>query len=521
MAYTPNYNPTLRLVKNAELSWAQLDDNFIAIDTELVSVGIAFDSVETRIGILEALAGVTTTVPIQNLSQLLDVNTSGAATGNFLSYNGSQWAVANSPVLTSLSFTSGTGILTAVSAAATLTTSLDGRYLRSVNGITGDAAGNVVVSGGSGTAGAPTDSPNLTGNATLTTNSPASAFTITQTGTGNALTVNDSISDLTPFVITGDGKVGIGKASPTVELDVNGVINANTGLQIAGVLVTATATELNFVDGVTSPIQTQLDNKAPKDSPVFTTNVTLNGPLNLGATTPGTVGQVLTSAGPGLTPTWTTPSSSSSSVSYETFTASGTWTKPAGISPNAIVKVQMWGGGGGGGRYSNYNGNGGGGGGYNEYIAKASDLPATVAVTVGAGGLGKTGSYGSGGKGGTTSFGIYGAEGGGGGPGGNNSTNPGDDAGIGGGVIKSGVFVGYMNGWTGGGELLTRNSIFGGGCGSSGGFQVGVSVYGGDGGRESVNGGLGNAPGGGGAGNGTNSNGSNGAIGEVRITIIG
>ena len=40
-----------------------------------------------------------------------------------------------------------------------------------------------------------------------------------------------------------------------------GEVNATT-LQIAGTSLTATATELNYVDGVTSAIQTQLDNKA-------------------------------------------------------------------------------------------------------------------------------------------------------------------------------------------------------------------------------------------------------------------
>ena len=48
-----------------------------------------------------------------------------------------------------------------------------------------------------------------------------------------------------------------------------GEVNATT-LQIAGTSITATATELNYVDGVTSAIQTQLDNKAPLSNPEFT-----------------------------------------------------------------------------------------------------------------------------------------------------------------------------------------------------------------------------------------------------------
>ena len=43
------------------------------------------------------------------------------------------------------------------------------------------------------------------------------------------------------------------------------------------VVLTATATELNYVDGVTSAIQTQIDTKAPINNPTFTGTVTLPG----------------------------------------------------------------------------------------------------------------------------------------------------------------------------------------------------------------------------------------------------
>lgn len=49
--------------------------------------------------------------------------------------------------------------------------------------------------------------------------------------------------------------------------------------------VTPTHTELNYVSGVTSAIQTQLNAKAPKDSPVFTTAVTLPYATIIGSTT--------------------------------------------------------------------------------------------------------------------------------------------------------------------------------------------------------------------------------------------
>lgn len=97
------------------------------------------------------------------------------------------------------------------------------------------------------------------------------------------------------------------------------------------------------------------------------------------------------------------------------FTTSGTWTKPSSAK---FVMVEAWGAGGGGagGRRStpgNYcgGGTGGGGGAYNRKIFKASELPATVPIIIGAGGaggLGATvdntdGNYG--GAGGNTTFG--------------------------------------------------------------------------------------------------------------------
>lgn len=50
-------------------------------------------------------------------------------------------------------------------------------------------------------------------------------------------------------------------------------VNASTTLQIGGVAITSTAAELNYTDGVTSAIQTQIDAKAPLASPTFTGTV--------------------------------------------------------------------------------------------------------------------------------------------------------------------------------------------------------------------------------------------------------
>jgi hypothetical protein len=87
-------------------------------------------------------------------------------------------------------------------------------------------------------------SPVLTGNVTISTESISPALKITQTGTGNALVVQDSADpDATPFVITAEGKVGLGTPSPINDLDCAGTIGADsivgytstTSLAIAGI----------------------------------------------------------------------------------------------------------------------------------------------------------------------------------------------------------------------------------------------------------------------------------------------
>ena len=67
--------------------------------------------------------------------------------------------------------------------------------------------------------------------------------------------------------------------------------------KIGGTAVTPTAAELNFVDGVTSAIQTQIDTKAPSSSPTLT-SPTLVSVVTI---TGGTQSWTVTASGTNLT----------------------------------------------------------------------------------------------------------------------------------------------------------------------------------------------------------------------------
>jgi len=124
----------------------------------------------------------------------------------------------------------------------------------------------------------------------------------------------------------------------------------------------------------------------------------------------------------GTTRTLTAPNASGTLgfiTDSQFFTSSGTWTKPSGVTATSMTYVKMIAGGGGGGsgrRGTAGNAAGGGGaasGGISEGWFKTADLPATVSVTVGAGGTGgaaitindTTGNDGV--MGGDSSFGTY------------------------------------------------------------------------------------------------------------------
>jgi hypothetical protein len=174
-------------------------------------------------------------------------------------------------------------------------------------------------------------------------------------------------------------------------------------------------------------------------------------------------------------------------VDVQTFSANGTWTKPAGVK---LVKVICIGGGGGGGggkggaaATNRYGGSGGGGGAYNEAIFEASDLASTIAITVGTGGNAGSGganNVGTGGSAGTSSaFGnLVQAGGGGGGAGGGTGVASGGGGGGSGGDGTAGAQAASSSG---GLPTISANvnGTSGGGAGSASGAAGSPAEHGG------------------------------------------
>ena len=74
---------------------------------------------------------------------------------------------------------------------------------------------------------------NIGGNE-ITASDVGSLFTITQTGTGNILVVNDQSSDTSPFIIDADGNVSVGGGLRDKDGDLGtvGQILSSTGTQL-------------------------------------------------------------------------------------------------------------------------------------------------------------------------------------------------------------------------------------------------------------------------------------------------
>jgi hypothetical protein len=300
------------------------------------------------------------------------------------------------------------------------------------------------------------------------------------------------------------------------------------------------------------------------------TSLTVNG-VAVPAVAPGTTGNVLTSNGSA----WTSAAPAGTGVNVQSFTGSGTWTKPA-YSASSRVLIQCWGGGGSGGKGSAVGATAAGGGGYNERWITLSAMGATETITIGAGGVAVT-AIGPGNAGGTTSVGslisaygggagISGNGGGGGGgqlsAGSRGDVRPAEFAasagtlgfpgapwptivdtnasasapGMGGqqtSILTAGTngFPAHMHGGGGGGASGTTGgaggaSVYGGGGGGGAGSSTagagGASSFGGSGGAGSLagNGTAGTQPGGGGGATRSGTSTGAGGAGQVIITVF-
>lgn len=200
-------------------------------------------------------------------------------------------------------------------------------------------------------------------------------------------------------------------------------------------------------------------------------------------------------------------------ANVQTFTTSGTWTKP---TTGKIALVECWGGGGSGERTGIRTALGGQGGHYVSALIPLGSLGATETVTIGAGGAAKT-ADGTGNSGGNTTFGAHlTAKGGAGGDMADTDIaaadfvtgfRPDHESNV---RVAGASYTGFLrnaggNGGDGAAATYTGQVSIEGGAGGSGGDGTPLAT-------------AGAAPGGGGGG-GYGANSGEGAAGQCRVTV--
>ena len=191
---------------------------------------------------------------------------------------------------------------------------------------------------------------------------------ITQTGSGNALRVEDSTNpDLTSFIIDADGQVGIKTSQPNYDLDVKGTILIGDSLYVEGGQLSSrvgilSGTDRSIISGIdTTGIEVSdfVDDAGTVINPgTIVTSVGLNtigiSPDHNRFGTPisvninierkyyaGLDGEVLVSRGSGLPPNWSAASNASITNISTTTTYYPTFVENEGRFPLSIGKSKL------------------------------------------------------------------------------------------------------------------------------------------------------------------------------------
>ena len=237
--------------------------------------GATADSYETTLAVTDPTADRTITLPnvtgtVITTGNLSDITDIGVFTSTIVMEGSSADAyeltlsAGNPTADRTITFPDSSGtVALAEDVASSLGTVLETSDIGAVSGVAGlDGSKNLIVPGASIIIEGATDNGFET---TLTVVDPTAARTITFPNATGTLAILDATQTFTNKTLT----------SPKINEDV---------------AVTATATELNYVDGVTSAIQTQMDAKAPLASPALTgtataVNLTISGNLTVDGTT--------------------------------------------------------------------------------------------------------------------------------------------------------------------------------------------------------------------------------------------
>ena len=141
-----------------------------------------------------------------------------------------------------------------------------------------------------------------------------------------------------------NGSTGITTPADTVTGNetVGGTLTVTGATTLNSTLATTGAATVGSTLGVTGAT-TLSSTLAVTGTSTLTGGATIGG-VSVIAVAPGTSGNVLTSNGTA----WTSAASSGGAINVQTFTSSGTWTKPSGYAAGSRALIQAWGGGGSG-----------------------------------------------------------------------------------------------------------------------------------------------------------------------------